>query len=312
MTLADLGIVFNGGAGLAALRAALAADAPPTPTPTVREGVPVLAVPASALAGNPALAPARRADRFCKMSLAAALEAWHGCDADPRRVGIILSTALGPHATVFRYVNDLLDYGEAKTSPTVFSQSVHAAAASMITTAVGARGPVLNLSDLAFPFEEALTLAACWLRGGRCDTVLVGAADELSEVLAHVVRRKWPQPLPVLGEGAVFFRLARDGGVPVSVGTEPRSGAVLRLADACALGREDRGGADVRTRTFTHFWGATRIGGAFHLAAAWLLRREGLLPGGAVLPPGGIDVVAACGTRQRVIHFGDGARPHGT
>ena len=41
-------------------------------------------------------------------------------------------TAFGPHGTVFRYVNEMLEFGDAKASPTVFSQSVHAAAASMI------------------------------------------------------------------------------------------------------------------------------------------------------------------------------------
>lgn len=306
MNLENLGIVFHGGAGRAALRAALAADLPSAPVATATEGVPVLAVPAAALSGNPALAVARRADRFSKMSLAAALQAWEGCDSDPQRVGIILATALGPHATVFRYVNDLLDYGEAKTSPTVFSQSVHAAAASMIATAVGARGPVLNLADLAFPFEEALPLATCWLRSGRCDTVLVGAVDELSEVFAHVVRRKWPQPLPVPGEGAVFFRLTTRGGdSPIAVSGKPSRDAVLRLVDAVALGHKNECHAHATTRTFTRLWGATRIGGAFHLATAWLLQREGMPSDvAAALPPGVIDVITTCGTQQRIIHIG--------
>jgi len=100
----------------------------------------------------------------------AAMEARRECGADPRRTGIILATAFGPHATVFRFVNEMLDFGDAKTSPTVFSQSVHAAAASMIATAAGLHGPVLSLADLAMPFEEALTLAECWLASERCDS----------------------------------------------------------------------------------------------------------------------------------------------
>jgi 3-oxoacyl-[acyl-carrier-protein] synthase II len=303
MNVTGMGVVFAGGAGVPALRAALLAGKPLEPKTLERENVPVLAVPPAALTGNPVLAPARRADRFCKMTLLAAMEAWQGCVADPRRTGLILATAFGPHATVFRFVNEMLEFGDAKTSPTVFSQSVHAAAASMVATAAGLHGPTLNLADLAMPFEEALTLAECWLAGGRCDAVLVGAADELSDVLAHVVRRKWPQA-HVLGEGAVFFRLEREGGVCVSVGGEVAAEAACRLVDTGALG----GDAAAHTqsadpvRSHTALWGSTRIGAALHLAAAVLMRREGvLLPEAAPLGPGCVQVVSACGPRRRVI-----------
>lgn len=307
MNITGLGVVFAGGAGVSALRDAVAAGKPLEAKAHEKEGVPVLAVPASALTGNPVLAPARRADRFCKMTLLAAMEAWQGCGADPLRTGIILATAFGPHATVFRFVNEMLDFGEAKTSPTVFSQSVHAAAASMIATAAGLHGPTLNLADLALPFEEALTLAECWLESGRCDTVLVGAADELSDVLAHVVRRKWPGAF-VPGEGAVFFRLERTCGVRVSVGTEVSAEAACHLIDTEALGGDE---AALRARTraaagpvrsYSPVWGSTRIGPAFHLATAVLMRREGLLfPEAVPLGQGGLQVVSACGSRGRAI-----------
>lgn len=308
MTLTHLGLVFVGGAGLPALETALRDGVQPATTTMVKEGVSVLAVPPAALIGNPALAFARRADRFCKMTLTAAMEAWQGCQTDPHRTGIILATALGPHATVFRYVNDVLDYGEAKTSPTIFSQSVHAAAASMIASAAGLRGPVVNLADFAFPFEEALTLADCWLQNGRCDTVLVGAAEELSDVLGHVVKRKWPQPhLPVLGEGAVFFRMTRDDGPTVTIGNELSPTAVCHLADTTALGGEQASASlsalagSTTCRNFTNFWGSTRLGAAFHLATAYLLQ-QGLVPAGASpLPPGPIQILSACGSRRRVI-----------
>lgn len=307
MNITGMGVVFAGGAGVSALRAALLAGKPLEGRPHEKEGVPVLAVPPSALVGNPVLAPARRADRFCKMTLLAAMEAWQGCGADPRRTGIILATAFGPHATVFRFVNEMLDFGDAKVSPTVFSQSVHAAAASMIATAAGVHGPTLNLADLAMPFEEALALADGWLESGRCDTVLVGAADELSDVLAHVVRRKWQHAF-VPGEGAVFFRLERTGGVRVSVGTEVSADAACHLIDTEALGGDEAAlraytpPAAVPVRSYSSLWGGTRIGPAFHLAVAVLMRREGLLfPEATPLAKGSLQVVSACGTRCRVI-----------
>jgi len=307
MNITGMGIVFAGGTGVSALREALLAGKSLEAKTLEKEGVPVLVVPPAALAGNPVLAPARRADRFCKMTLLAAMEAWQGCGADPQRAGIILATAFGPHATVFRFVNEMLDFGDAKTSPTVFSQSVHAAAASMIATAAGLHGPTLNLADLALPFEEALTLAECWLESGRCDSVLLGAADELSDVLAHVVRRKWPKKF-VPGEGAVFFRLEREGGLRVSVGTEVSVDAACHLVDTEALGgdeaalRERAEPAGAALRSYSPFWGSTRIGAAFHLAAAVLMRREGVLfAEAAPLAQGGIQIVSVCGTRRRVI-----------
>ena len=326
MNLAAMGLVYTGGAGVGRLQDALRSGTPPRPRLQERESIRVLAVPPEALTGHPVLAPARRADRFSKMALLAGMEAWQGCAADPRRTGIILATALGPHATVFRYVSEMLDFGGEKASPTIFSQSVHAAAASMIATSAGLHGPVLTLADLASPFTEALALAGIWLERGRCEAVLVAAVDELSDVLAHVVRRKWSVPGDGLqadsapgdtghgvvpGEGAVCFRLERGGSLRVGTEGGTTDHALCRLIDQGALGAipaepAPRGGAAVPAFSLTPYWGSTRIGTAFHLAAAVLMLQEqriftgagtqagrpaGLLPGRGAR----IEIVPACG-----------------
>ncbi len=334
MNLAGVGIVFPGGAGVSALRDVLAAGQPLKGERLEKEQVPVLKVPAAALTGNPVLAPARRADRFCKMTLLAATEALAGCEVPPERIGIILATAFGPHGTVFKFVNDLLEFGDEQASPTVFSQSVHAAAASMVAAAAHLHGPALTVADLAMPFEEALVLADAWLEGGRCEAVLVGAVDETSDVLAHVVRRKWAcspdgvarfssekQMAYVPGEGAVFVRLERTAGPRISVENEPSSTAACHLFNAGALGSDDaelrrRALPSVPARTYVSLLGSTRIGSAFHLAVAWLMRRENRFfpdvlplascgfPGGEVGQEGAggsIQVISACGPRCRAI-----------
>ena len=306
MNITGMGLVFPGGAGVPSLREAMVTGQRSVRTHLEKEDVDVLPVPTAALTGSPVLAPVRRADRFCKMSLLAATEAWQGCSVAPERVGVVFATAFGPHATVFRFVNEILDYGEAKTSPTVFSQSVHAAAASMIASAIGLHGPTLNVADLALPFEEALRLADGWLESGRCDAVLVGAADELSDVLAHVVKRMW-SPAIVLGEGAVFFRLERTGGIQSCVGEGVAMDAACCLADFDALGGDASAlrnclPQDVPCRSFAALWGCTRIGAAFHLAAAVLMRRENdLFTDCGLVTDGKIQVVSACGARCRVI-----------
>ena len=334
MNVAGLGIVFPGGAGVSSLLDALNAGVPLRGQAQGKEPAAVLSVPPAAFAGKPVLAPARRADRFCKMSLLAAMEAMDGCAADPARIGIILATAFGPHATVFKFVNDLLDFGDEKASPTVFSQSVHAAAASMIAVAAGLHGPALTVADLAMPFEEALTLADSWLASDRCDVVLVGSVDEVSDVLAHVVRRKWAlspdgisrpssngQTAYVPGEGAVFFRLERGHGARITVGEDLSPSAACHLVNVGALGSDD---AELRKRilpsvpalTYVSLLGSTRIGSAFHLAVALLMRRENrlfpdILPlascgfpvgGNARACAGGaLQVISACGLRCRAI-----------
>lgn len=334
MNAAGIGIVFPGGAGVPALQNALQIGAPLKGSLLEREGVSVLKVPSAALAGNPILAPARRADRFCKMSLLAAMEALAGCTAAPDRIGIILATAFGPHGTVFKFVNDMLEFGEAQASPTVFSQSVHAAASSMIASSAGLHGPALTVADLAMPFEEALSLAEAWLESDRCDAVLVGAVDEVSDVLAHVVRRKWAMPdneiaqperngIPVHlpGEGAVFFRLEKRGGFRVSLSDDVSPSAVCHLFNAGALGSNDvilrqKACPTVPAMTFTPLLGNTRIGAAFHLAVALLMRRENRVfpeilslascgfPVQAALPEkpaGTIQSISACGPRCRAL-----------
>lgn len=300
MKLSGVGVVCAGGAGVDALKVYLKNPDAPKPMPMGnKELLPVLQIPAEVFK-NPLLAPVRRADRFSKMTLLAALEAWQGAEADLNRVGIILASACGPHATVFKFVNDLLDFGESKSSPTVFSQSVHAAAASMIASTIQSHGPVLNLADLAFPFESALTLADAWLEEGRCDVVLVGATEELSDVYVHAISRLWGTRF-VPGEGSFFFRLERGGkGPSVRVQQTIADDAPYRLENRDALGNvQDEGG---QVCSCVSHSGSLRIGGAFLLAVAELIRRGERLAGmPEAVMAGPVQIVSTCGKRQRVI-----------
>jgi hypothetical protein len=309
MIVTGTGVVFPGGAGMAALKQCLSSSVAPRPMPMgTREPLPVLQIPADVFK-HPILAPARRADRFSKMTLLAALEAWQGAEADLSRVGIILASACGPHATVFKFVNDVLDFGESKSSPTVFSQSVHAAASSMIAATIHSHGPVLNVADLRFPFESALEVAEAWLNEGRCDVVLVGATEELSDVYVHVVSRLWGDRF-VPGEGSFFFRCEREGDGP-----SVRVQQALLTEAACSLETHDALGVLMEDHacgpSFVSQSGSLRIGGAFLLAVAeWLRRGERVEALGGALPVGSIQIVSRCGKRQRVIVM-DSLKPGG-
>lgn len=300
MIITGVGVVSPAGSGMEALKSVLQSNMPPLPMPMgTREKLPVLQVPAEVFK-NPLLSPVRRADRFSKMSLLAALEAWQGTQAVPERVGIILASACGPHATVFKFVNDLLEFGESQSSPTVFSQSVHAAAASMIASAIKSHGPVLNVADLRFPFETALELAEAWLNEGRCDVVLVGATEECSEVYVHAISRMWGDRF-VPGEGSFFFRCEREGrGPSVRVQKSLLDLPACSLENTLSLG--EGSSSEAPEASWVRYSGSLRIGGAFLLAVAeWLRRGEQFKLLGEAVSSGPIQIISKCGDSQRVI-----------
>jgi len=159
----------------------------------------------------------RRADRFTRMAVLAASDAWNQASASladvPReRVGLIVSSGFGPHGRGFKFLDGLLDCGDEAALPTDFSHSVHGAPAAYITEILGLRGPSLSVTDFIAGFEHAVQLAQCWLAEGACDRVLVGAVEELGPVLRHCAGRMLAGTDALPGEGAVFFMLGRGGG----------------------------------------------------------------------------------------------------
>ena len=147
MHIAGMGIVFNRGRGLANLEKALAEGwVKPSATcrshPGLKEGQvspspsePVYRVPTEAITDKQVLKEARRADNFTKMATLAAYDALIDSgipEQSKQKLGIILATAFGPHVTTFSFLDDILTYGDAGVSPTLFSHSVHNAAASYI------------------------------------------------------------------------------------------------------------------------------------------------------------------------------------
>jgi len=174
------------------------------------------------------LSKARRADRFSRMAALAAWDAIHDSELleniKNKTLGVIVATAFGPHESTFRFLDNLLDYGELGVSPTMFSHSVHNAAASYIASALDKKGPILTIADFRFPFHNALIIAKSWLNQKRCEYVLVGVVDEISQVMKYVCSQKLRlasdgkikpldfsrNPVAVPGEGSAFF-LVGDG-----------------------------------------------------------------------------------------------------
>jgi 3-oxoacyl-(acyl-carrier-protein) synthase len=169
----------------------------------------------------------RRADRFAKMASLAAYDAWTAsrqylADVPMERIGLIVSSGLGPHNRGFRFIDGILDCGDSAALPTDFSHSVHGAAAAYITELLQLRGPSLSVTDFENGFAQAADLSQCWLQQGVSDRVLLGAVEELGDVLLHCVQRMAGGAI-VPGEGAVFFMLGPGGtdGRPTLDATAP-------------------------------------------------------------------------------------------
>jgi 3-oxoacyl-[acyl-carrier-protein] synthase II len=224
MNVLGSGSVSTVGRGAEALRSAVARGwtAPSmVEVPFLAEPFPVYTVDAEVLKDRAVLGSMRRADRFSKMAALAAYDAVaeSGLSLDrPERVGILFASAFGPHNTTFKFLDEILDYGDAGVSPTVFSHSVHGAAVSYISQMLGVHGPVWTITRFNDPFRAAVQMAEAWLSEGRCDYVLVGAGDECGSAMEAICAMKLPiaqdgrvslraPQAYVPGEGAAFFLL---------------------------------------------------------------------------------------------------------
>ena len=219
MHIAGIGIVFNRGRGLENLEKALI-EGWVMPEPVYR-------VSPESISDKVVLKEARRADNFSKMATLAAYDALADSgipEKSRQELGIILTSAFGPHVTTFSFLDDILTYGDAGVSPTLFSHSVHNAAASYIALNLQTRGPTLTMTQFANSFHQAIMLAEVWLKEKRCEYILVGSVDQTGKVMEYICSQKLKlavdgkikpfnfsnQPEAVPGEGSAFFLVTND------------------------------------------------------------------------------------------------------
>ncbi|MCK4401646.1 beta-ketoacyl synthase chain length factor, partial [bacterium] len=221
MNIAGIGVVFSGGRGINCYDDALKHGW----TKPEDSGY---HVKKESIIDKRVLSGIRRADRFSKMAVLAANDAVADSDINLNEkkssLGIIVSTAFGPHVTTFLFIDDMLEYGDKNASPTIFSNSVHNAAASYISSVLESRGQTVTLTQFAFSFHQALILARAWLYEKRCEYVLVGSVDECGAVMEYICSQKLriaedgkikpfdfaATPVAVPGEGSVFFLMTLE------------------------------------------------------------------------------------------------------
>ena len=324
MNINGTGLVFNRGKGVNSLREALD-DGWKPPNPPGNGPVPVYRVPDPVMKDNRTARKMRRADRFCRLAVAAAGDALDDTGLDMNtfnNAGILLAAPMGPHATTFQFLDDILDYGDANVSPTLFSNSVHNAAASYISSAFDIRGPTLTVTLFHFAFHQALLLAEAWLEEGRCDYVLVGSVDESAIVYEHIFHRKIAlpddgkirpflfssSPSAVPGEGCVFFVVSRTNiktsscMISLSRREPAETETDLHVLDADGLAADESAYLDsvsskVPVASYYPIWGSMFSGSAFSCAVgAVILQDRTLYPSPVTDNPHSINLATAEGS----------------
>jgi 3-oxoacyl-[acyl-carrier-protein] synthase II len=309
VNISGIGVVSSCGRGIRTLEDALQRGWTPPPErepgSTADKRIPVYSVEQGVLSDKRVLRNMRRADRFSKMAVLAAWDAVAdsgiAIQEGSTDIGIIVATAFGPQVTAFRFLDEIIDHGDAGASPTLFSNSVHNAAASYIASALKNRGPTLTVTQFAFSFHSALALARSWIDEGRCESVLVGMAEERGELMERICSEKLgiaedgrirpfqfsASPSAVPGEGSVFLLLSRFDTPKrycrirgVSFNHDAGDG----VPDLCILDADGMSGdetcyggiskQDVMVAGYSPLFGSMMTGSAFHCASAALMLRN--------------------------------------
>ncbi len=297
MNVLGIGTIFSRGLGIAAWEEALRTGwQKPADTGYL--------VNLDTVADRTLLKKIRRADKLSKMAVLAAADALadSGIGEGVRKsLGIILATAFGAHVITFSFLDDVLDYGEANVSPTTFSNSVHNAAASYVSSALDIQGPTLTVTQFRFSFQAALQLAKCWLEQGRCDYLLVGAVDQYGDVLGYVSDQKlttaqdgvirpftFTPTCQVPGEGAVFFLMGNEPAgngycvveaVHVNGDPDQDKRVDVNIIDADGMLPDESVyraslAPGIPVAAYAPLYGSMMTGSAFNLAAAALMLKH--------------------------------------
>ena len=333
MKIAGIGMIFTQGLGIDSLEKALQngwQKPGEVASHTATGGtLPAYLVDLNATSVKAMLKKVRRSDTLSKMSVVAASDALVNSGIEnivQKKLGIIISTAFGPHVTTFDFLDDILDHGDAAVSPTTFSNSVHNAAASYVATFLNIKGPTLTITQFQFSFQAALQLAQVWLEQGRCDYVLAGAVDQYGEVLGYVSDHKlttakdgrvkpftFNPTCQVPGEGAAFFLLSKgnDGNVYCAVNAvhtsdDPDSGKSvdIDIIDADGMLPDESAyrsslSPDIPVAAYSPLFGSMMIGSAFNVAAgALMLQQQKCYAAPVTDNPHGIRLLTASGSAR--------------
>jgi len=165
----------------------------------------------------------RRMSRISQMAVASSIEAITDSGIDLKsvnrdRIAVIMGTAYGSSSHVEEFYVSLLKDGPRGAQPFFFPETVPNALASHIAMFHGITGPNTTFCQNEISAETAVLYARTLLLTNQADVVLVGGADELTEILYSCYN--------------VFLNRAKaKDGEPV----RPRSGDGLVLGEGAGM-----------------------------------------------------------------------------
>jgi hypothetical protein len=168
---------------------------------------PVLVEPNYKVLLKPALL--RRMSKVLKMgnySAKAVLTDKEGNVAGPD--AIVVGTGLGCIRDTIGFIDEVLKNDEQTLAPTAFIQSTHNSIAGQIALMLQNYRYNMTIVQKSISFEMALMDAELQLATGNAKSVLVGAADELTENLENLLKELAAEmnvEVPTMGEGSAFF-----------------------------------------------------------------------------------------------------------
>ena len=106
---------------------------------------------------------------------------------------IITGTGMGCMENSEKFLIDLERYGESCLKPTLFMQSTHNTISSLIAIMLKCHGYNTTYSHKGISFESALLDAWVQMKQGMVQNVLVGAHDEITDLLLKVMKHTHPE-----------------------------------------------------------------------------------------------------------------------
>jgi 3-oxoacyl-[acyl-carrier-protein] synthase II len=168
----------------------------------------------------------RRMSRIIKMGTAAAMECLKEAGVQ-NPDAIVMGTAYGCLEDTGLFLKKMVEQQEEMLTPTAFIQSTHNTIGAQIALLLQCHNYNNTFVHRGFSFESALTDAMMLLEENAADTVLAGAADEITDYSHAILSRfglykrqagnstdlyKTNSKGTIAGEGAAFFLLAAAPG----------------------------------------------------------------------------------------------------
>jgi hypothetical protein len=147
----------------------------------------------------------RRMSRIMRMSNFAALTALKQAEVEiPQAINV--GTGYGCLVDTEKFLSTLLDNNEEFSNPSAFINSTHNTLAGSLAILLGAKGQNFTFVHAENSFESAVIDASISLTEGSYTDILVGGADEKTEILESLSSHFMEESI---GEGAAFLSISK-------------------------------------------------------------------------------------------------------